>query len=119
MTSQEIFDTVLSHLRVQGPCTLNGMIACRYRGSNGARCAIGALIPDDLYLPSMERMLITGLIRFMESLGERYSSLCKTFKEHEKLITRLQLIHDNENKSNWEPHWKLTAMLFNLKYSIP
>jgi len=118
MTSQDIFDYVLSHLREQGPCTLNGTIVCRYRGGNGTRCAIGYLIPDNLYLPSMERMLIANLIRFMESLGEKYISLFEMFKEHEKLISRLQFIHDNENKSNWEAHWKLTAMLFNLKYSV-
>lgn len=97
---------------------LNGMIVCRYRGGNGMRCAIGALIPDDLYQPSMERMLIPGLIRFMKSLGEKYFSLYEIFKMHEQLITRLQLIHDNENKSNWEVHWKLTAMSFDLKYTI-
>ena len=96
---------------------LNGMIVCRYRGGNGMRCAIGALIPDELYQPCMERMLIPGLIKLMQSLGEKYISLYEMFKTHEQLITRLQLIHDNENRSNWEAHWKLTAMSFDLKYS--
>lgn len=118
MTCQEIFDTVISHLRLQGPCMFNGTIACRYRGSNDTRCAVGALIPDDLYLPSMERLLVPGLIKQMECLGDKYITLSTTFKTHQQLITRLQLIHDNENKSNWEVHWKLTAMSFNLKYSI-
>lgn len=77
MTSQEIFNTVLSHLRAQGPCMLNGMVVCRYRGG------IGALIPDELYQPCMERMLIPGLIKLMQSLGEKYISLYEMFKTHE------------------------------------
>lgn len=50
MTDQEAYDTALAHLREQGArCysdTRGG--GCLYRGPDGRKCAIGALIPDGM-----------------------------------------------------------------------
>ena len=66
MNRQDIFNKVVTHLRAQGRCAfkkdkttknnLNG-IACRYRQTvkgKVLKCAIGALIPDDLYNREMD-----------------------------------------------------------------
>jgi hypothetical protein len=61
MTDQEIFDTVAKHLIAQGKQSLLPQVAgdseyngCAYRGENGTKCAIGCLIPDELYNPIIE-----------------------------------------------------------------
>lgn len=60
MTNQELFDTVAAHLLRQGrrAITADGY-NCRYRtepDEDGVvlKCAIGCLIPDELYRPGFE-----------------------------------------------------------------
>ncbi len=58
MTPQEIFDKVVNHLRAQGAKSemdhpVAGLM-CAYRGIQGRMCAVGCLIPDADYLPTME-----------------------------------------------------------------
>ena len=46
MTEQEAFTKVRDHLlRQKEKCIVNGL--CAYRGENGLKCAIGALISDE------------------------------------------------------------------------
>lgn len=46
-TNQEIFDTCLTHLRAQGRRSIDPISGfCVYRGPDGLKCAIGALIPN-------------------------------------------------------------------------
>lgn len=54
MTEQEIFDKVAEHLQKQGHRALNEDGVCVYRGKNGTKCAVGALIPDELYDSKIE-----------------------------------------------------------------
>lgn len=54
---QLIFNQVKAHLFAQGGPSMRGG-ALGYRGENGRKCAIGALIPDELYEPAMEGLAI-------------------------------------------------------------
>lgn len=55
MTDQELFDKVARHLLTQGRKSVDGNGSlCRYRGCGGLKCAIGVLIPDELYSPELE-----------------------------------------------------------------
>lgn len=53
MDRQAVYNTVRDHLMKQGRRALNG-ITCAYRGEAGRTCAVGCLIPDALYDPTME-----------------------------------------------------------------
>lgn len=53
LTRQEAFDKALAHLRQQGRPAMN-VALCAYRSDDGGKCAIGALIPDDMYSMVME-----------------------------------------------------------------
>jgi hypothetical protein len=53
-TRQEIFDYVVQRLLQQGKRSMTGEEGCKYRGDGGTRCALGWLIPDDLYRPEMD-----------------------------------------------------------------
>lgn len=55
LTRQEAFDTALTHLRKQGcKSVTSDTLRCAYRGRNGTKCAIGALIPDEKYERGMD-----------------------------------------------------------------
>lgn len=53
-TKQEIFDFVVEKLRAQGCASVNPFGRCLYRGPDGLKCAIGHMIPDELYRPGWD-----------------------------------------------------------------
>ena len=67
MTTQEAFNTVWQHFVVEKnpPATFitdDGRVRCRYRDSDGNRCAAGVLIPDHLFNELMEGQSISSLL---------------------------------------------------------
>jgi len=65
-TRQEIFDKLVCDMVVQGrPSFLvdaGGANHCAYRGEYGAKCAIGMLIPSEMYTINMEKMSVDMLV---------------------------------------------------------
>jgi hypothetical protein len=52
---QMAFDTVVTHLTLQKSRSVQtGTNRCMYRGPLGMKCAVGALIPDEEFMPKME-----------------------------------------------------------------
>lgn len=94
-THQETFDTVAVHLLTQNKQSLDPKTGtCLYRGPNGLKCAVGALIPDDKYHRSLEGHSAGAgkVAEILESLGHST-----------RLCDRLQGVHDG-----WTPyHWPL------------
>jgi|ERR1043166_3582484 hypothetical protein len=87
MTDQETFDKVARHLLTQkerSMCLNN--TNCAYRGVDGLKCAVGALIPDELYTPDLEGQNCDDpeVAMVLEGLGYRNTYLCR----------RLQMVHD-------------------------
>lgn len=59
MTRQEVFDAAVGGVLAQGrPSISEDGKQCLYRGPDGAKCAAGHLIPDELYRPSFETQSI-------------------------------------------------------------
>lgn len=62
MDKQEAYDIMVAHLREQRAFSFtikrleNGepQYRCAYRGKGGVKCAVGCLIPDDVYSKDME-----------------------------------------------------------------
>ena len=126
MTAQEIFDKVVKHLLTQGRKSIHEKTrTCMYRNTNGDMCAVGALLPDELYHPLFESMAVERLFdedafqqqeAKVDTPGEKYlANLAKlnagkaaakikaqAFKamvgEHQELLEDLQAAHD-ENGS--------------------
>jgi hypothetical protein len=96
MEAQEIFDTVATHLLKQGRRTTNPDIPemCVYRGANGTKCAVGVLIPDEVYDPMMEGRTVVGLLSHPEFKIPRW------MWNNETLLIELQNVHDVEH--NWK-----------------
>jgi hypothetical protein len=105
MVKQEIFDKVAVHLLTQNLKSTETVYypeeeskpLCRYRGHvNGGKplkCAVGVLIPDDVYSPKMEGCSVEELDILYPQLG---------FTDQISLLEDLQGMHDC-----FEPHeWK-------------
>lgn len=109
MTPQEVFAKVVTHLRKQNAVSAkqNGM--CVYRGPNGMKCAVGCLIPDDVYKPEME----------CGGVGVLFMNFPETAKEIGKdnihLLRHLQTIHDQYSPLRWETAFLSVSDEYNLE----
>lgn len=91
-SKQEVFDVVTKHLLTQNQKSRVDT-SCMYRGPGSLKCAVGALIPDDVYSYAMEGYPACVLL-------EQFSGVAATLfgdspKQYEGLLVELQLIHDN------------------------
>jgi hypothetical protein len=94
--AQMIFNTVYTHLIKQGgPSTIRG--ACMYRGQNGRMCAVGFMIPDDVYEENMEGTNALSLIAHTPKLAH--------LTPHMMLLRKMQQIHDTYAMEKPEQTW--------------
>lgn len=109
MTNQTAFNRVVRHLRKQGEksiANINHVDKCRYRGPRGLKCAIGCLIPDKEYRPSLEGLVASAIV-----------NRCPTIKNLDvKLLDGLQFIHDNIPICSWESELEIIAKVYKLKF---
>lgn len=88
MTEQEAFDIVAKHLFEQKRPSVLSKGVCAYRGVEGRKCAIGALISDEEYSPELEDKDVMTL-GLKDALPPSLRGLDIEF------LTELQDIHDN------------------------
>lgn len=96
-TPQETFDTVVNHLLTQNErseSTDPSCPMCLYRGPNGLKCAIGCLIPDDLYQKDMDNGNL-GLNSVLLTIGNN------GYPIHDFPYGELQGIHDQLEPECW------------------
>lgn len=103
MNKQEIFDKVLSHMRTQKVRSGVDGACVYYNPDTGNKCAIGALIPTELYDPifdDLDANFFTGVHK-NEHVQE---ALLKVGIElnHDmiKFLCSLQIVHDSM-KDTW------------------
>jgi hypothetical protein len=91
LTNQDAFDGAMLHLLNQGHSCVSASGQARYRGPRG-KSAIGALIPDELYVTSMEgrkvHLLLAARGSEYDALRERLGSVTLS------LLDDLQDLHD-------------------------
>jgi hypothetical protein len=91
VTKQDIFDAVAIHLLEQGERSWDPLEEqCLYRGPNGLKCAVGALISDDAFDPDanhqpVDHPQVRQMLRFS---GVPVSA------ETVSLLSDLQAVHD-------------------------
>jgi len=91
LTNQDAFDRAMLHLLNQGHSCLSASGQARYRGPRG-KSAIGALIPDELYITSMEGK---RLPHWLAARGSEYDALREHFGNvTPSLLDDLQDLHD-------------------------
>jgi len=115
-TNQEIFDISASHLLKQGQrATSKSKNACVYRHSSGRKCAVGILIPDELYKPAMDKngVGVNTLMRDYPSLFPYLGG-----EKSVALVGRLQTIHDSQDPKNWRASLRILAKDLKLKKTV-
>lgn len=114
MTNQEAFDKVWKWFIVdRNPRAVNGNI-CRYRtaGEIPAKCAVGCLIPDELYRPRMECRSVQRIISEYVELANFFNGVSQD------MLSQLQRGHDDAGNEipyeNMEHSFRYVAKCFNL-----
>lgn len=106
--NQEVFDTVAKHLLNQGRISESPDGSCGYRGQDGMKCAIGVLIPDDLFREEMEGVTVEKLIPLYSDIGSLFSRV------DTGLLNRLQLVHDTIDPYSWKQELRFLASRYDL-----
>lgn len=118
MEAQTLFDTVAKHLLDQGRRAMAANASnCAYRSEDGCKCAVGVLIPDDVYDKSMEGMGIARLVDILDELEmpQALAQFIKTELEpHLPLLMSLQSVHDGFAPEKWAERLRYVAAQFNL-----
>lgn len=109
MNNQEVFDKVATHLFTQGKRATDSLGACVYRGPNGTSCAVGCLIPDELYHPGIEGGSIVT-IRHRPVAQPIVAALNFEDPDRYKLLEQLQHVHDDQTHND-DRAWKSTATM--------
>lgn len=113
-TQQETFNKVVAFARKQNKRCQELDGSCRYRGSNGERCFVGALIPDDLYSSDMEGATAKDIIADYKGVGVALLPSDIDREDGIDFFTSMQAIHDQSSASEWEDHFVEFAARNNL-----
>lgn len=72
MNTQEAYEAIRTHFTQEGVLLAwnEKEYRCEYRTEDGRKCAVGVLIPDELYDPKIEGDNVWGLVQNIVSLGE-------------------------------------------------
>lgn len=115
LTPQQVFDKVATHLLTQkAQADAGGFLGCRYKTAAGLKCAVGCLIPDELY-DSAFRYLEGKRVRCWPP--ERLAD-CGLTPEHVVLLTKLQGVHDTHAVEKWAGSLREVAGRFSLNPDI-
>ena len=89
----------------QGKPALAENGSCRYRMGNSC-CAIGCLLPDDLYLEHMEGKGVSDLIGILTYYRAGSSDeFVAGLNRHRELLVSLQTAHDNSRRHSPRDFW--------------
>ena len=110
MTTQEVFDKVATHLLTQNCKSVDDFGRCFYRGPEGTKCAVGILIPDEQYNPSMEHHTVQTLI-------DKFP-MPEYFNRDKIMLIALQRIHDSDLVSTWKLQLEIVSVVYNLEMPI-
>ena len=126
MIKQNVFDTVVNHARTQCKRAMNGP-TCAYRSSDGSKCFVGVLIPDDKYNPLLEGGEVMGSFTYstenmsLSSAGRKvFQLLTELLSPHDKdwdLLKDLQVTHDMYTIDQWESQFRRIAKQYELVYT--
>lgn len=115
-TIQELFNEMWIGLKSQGfkqslgKVDKHGSETCMLRGSNGMKCAVGHIIPDELMNSCMEKMsAVACLIR---------NKWLEADPDQEWFMTRMQSLHDT-NLHPEKMEWHIRNFAREQRLSIP
>jgi hypothetical protein len=113
MTRQQLFNQAATVLLTQGERSRAVDDTCLYRGPNGLKCAIGAMIPDALYEGDIEGYNI-------ERLLDDYPAICKVLggQRNVRFLDALQVLHDSVEPTDWLESLEDFALQYDLSTKV-
>jgi hypothetical protein len=121
---QAVADYAVAKILEQGKASVGGDASCKYRSTEGRKCAIGWLIPDDEYQYRMD----AGLANGSHQIIERYYSDVSKSQDDIEFLSDLQRVHDaafndsiafvNKGKGEFVDLFKDRAATFYGKYNL-
>ena len=113
MNKQEIFNTVVTHLRQQNCRSVSASGVCLYRGPNGTKCAAGVLIPDELFREGYNNLRFDYLIRYKPEIRDLFDDA-----ECLRLILDLQTVHDISTPEIWEDKFQGLSLKYDVEMPV-
>lgn len=122
ISQQDIFTSIVTQTLRQGARSLRAdktgksMPVCAYRGAEGRKCAVGGVLPDEVYSPDMDQAAGT-IADVLEQLTVRYGAEAEIVKEITRdldLLTRCQHVHDDVLPEDWYNEFARIARDFDL-----
>jgi hypothetical protein len=119
MTDQEIFDKVATHLLTQmQPSESYYLGQCAYRGDGDLMCAVGCLIPDELYNSAIEGYRVHNVVGTNIILYEFLTKDSYGPEARIEFLASLQRIHDTIHPECWKEKLSEAADQYNLDSSV-
>lgn len=123
MKIQDMFDTIVNHLRKQGKKAedaMEGGFLCKYLDEKGNKCAVGCLIPSVIYNPVMEGVQGRDLINnFPELKAYLLKDWEYTVEDLLWFLADMQEIHDYTSVNIWEIMFERVAKTRKVIYNPP
>jgi len=112
MSKQEMFEKAVKGLREQKAFSMTQAGGyCVYRGPDGTKCAMGMLIPDELYSTEMEHTTAAGAYTMrLHAMDSEDSIDTETWR----YLNRMQKeLHDNLARGVWkDASFEMTDLKF-------
>lgn len=92
MNNQQAFDKMIAHLKTMKHQSISAEDSCLYRSADGGMCAVGCLIKDADYDPSMENKMasiVVGGLKYLEDVTVG-------------LLDDMQEVHDDDCDIFWK-----------------
>lgn len=107
MNRQELFNRAFEHAKTMNSPSYfledDCNPTCAYRGYNGNKCLIGAVLPDNLYCPAMESSIIADILVQYPEVDDYFQV---QNEDDVEFLSSLQMCHDDacSNGMRFIPH---------------
>lgn len=116
-TAQQLFDTAVGALLAQGVRSFDdGM--CRYRGPDGTKCAVGHLIPDEVYDEAMESKHVLAVLNRNPQMAEHLHASDRPETFTRPMLRDMQKVHDDVPPENWKRSYMEVAKDYKLEWNF-
>jgi hypothetical protein len=109
LTRQDLFDVIAWNLlRQNAKATAPDGVKCRYRAPDGKRCAIGWIMPDDVYSEALEYRGVPDVATVL--MGTEYGGDYARFLDrHIGMLNDFQEMHDARQPREWPVYLRAIA----------
>jgi hypothetical protein len=110
---RQIFNKVEKHLLKQNTKSIDYQGFCNYRSAGGLTCAVGCLMTDDMYDPSLEKQGVME-IAVVDALSPILGLDVRKRNDKLNLLVDLQSVHDDYYPVRWHSRLEDLKLVYNI-----